>query len=53
MSAAPKYRAQPWLQSPLRTPVGEIELAGLLVNVAGIDPADMRILRRFTLVLML
>jgi AraC-like DNA-binding protein len=47
-----KYRAQPWLQSPLRTPVGEIELAGMLVNVAGIDPAAMRILRRFTLMLM-
>jgi AraC-like DNA-binding protein len=47
-----KYRAQPWLQSPLRTPVGEIELAGLLHNVSGIDPVGMRILRRFTLVLM-
>lgn len=52
MPPPPKYRAQPWLQSPLRTPVGEIELAGLLVNVGGIDPAAMRILRRFTLVLM-
>lgn len=52
MSPAPKYRAEPWLQSPLRTPVGEIELAGLLRNVAGIDPNRMRVLRRFTLVLM-
>ncbi|MBI2513152.1 MAG: helix-turn-helix transcriptional regulator [Opitutae bacterium] len=52
MPPAARYRAQPWLQSPLRTPVGEIELAGLLVNVGGIDPANMRILRRFTLVLM-
>ncbi|RXK56214.1 AraC family transcriptional regulator [Oleiharenicola lentus] len=52
MPPPPKYRAQPWLQSPLRTPVGEIELAGLLLNVPGINPADMRILRRFTLVLM-
>ena len=52
MSAAPKNRSEPWLQSPLRTPVGEIELAGLLRNVAGIDPTGMRILRRFTLVLM-
>jgi AraC-like DNA-binding protein len=49
---ASKYRAEPWLQSPLRTPVGEIELAGLLRNVSGIDPVGMRILRRFTLVLM-
>lgn len=52
MSPPSKYRSQPWLQSPLRTPVGEIELAGLLHNVAGIDPTGMRILRRFTLVLM-
>lgn len=53
MASPLKYRSQPWLQNPLRTPVGEIELAGLLSNVAGIDPASMRILRRFTLVLML
>jgi AraC-like DNA-binding protein len=52
MPPAPKYRAEPWLQSPLRTPAGEIELAGLLRNVQGIDPGSMRILRRFTLVLM-
>lgn len=52
MSPGPKYRAEPWLQSPLCTPVGEIELAGLLRNVTGIDPTGMRILRRFTLVLM-
>jgi AraC-like DNA-binding protein len=49
---AAKNRSEPWLQCPLRTPVGEIELAGLLRNVQGIDPAGMRILRRFTLVLM-
>lgn len=53
MAASAKYRAEPWLQSPLRTPVGEIELAGLLRNVAGIDPNRMRVLRRFTLVLMM
>lgn len=52
MPPVAKYRSEPWLQSPLRTPVGEIELAGLLRNVPGIDPAGMRILRRFTLVLM-
>jgi AraC-like DNA-binding protein len=49
--ASLKYRAQPWLQSPLRTPVGEIELAGLLHNAAALDPGAMRILRRYTLVL--
>jgi AraC-like DNA-binding protein len=52
MSPGAKYRAEPWLQSPLRTPVGEIELAGLLANISGIDPAGMRVLRRFALVLM-
>jgi len=52
MPPLPKYRNEPWLQSPLRTPVGEIELAGMLRNVTGIDPTGMRILRRFTLVLM-
>jgi len=50
---AARYRSEPWLQSPLRTPVGEIELAGLLRNVQGIEPGRMRILRRFTLVLMI
>ena len=52
MPPALKFRSEPWLQSPLRTPVGEIELAGLLRNVPGIDPTGMRILRHFTLVLM-
>lgn len=47
-----KRRTQPWLQSPLRTPIGDIELAGLLRNITGISRSNMRILRRFTLVLM-
>jgi AraC-like DNA-binding protein len=32
--------------------IGDIELAGLLRNIAGISPSNMRILRRYTLVLM-
>ncbi len=48
-----KYRALPWLESPLRTAVGEIQLAGQLHNARGIDPARMRILRSFTLMLLL
>jgi AraC-like DNA-binding protein len=48
----PKYRAQPWLEHPLRTPAGELHLAGLLQNVHGLDPARMRTLRHFTLMLM-
>lgn len=52
MPPTPKYRSEPWLLEPVRTPVGEIESAGLLVNVEGIAPSAMRVLRRFTLVLM-
>lgn len=52
MRPVPRYRSEPWLQSPLRTPAGEIELAGLLRNAPGIDPTGMRILRHYTLVLM-
>ena len=36
----------------MRTPIGEIELAGMIVNGPGIEPSAMRVLRRFTLVLM-
>ncbi|PTY08396.1 hypothetical protein DB347_02100 [Opitutaceae bacterium EW11] len=52
MPHSPEYRAQPWLKSPLRTPLGEIQLAGLLHNVQGIDPVRLRTLSCFTLVLM-
>ena len=52
MPAPRKVRAQPWLQRSLRTPIGEIELAGMIVNGPGIEPSAMRVLRRFTLVLM-
>ncbi|MEO7598555.1 MAG: AraC family transcriptional regulator [Opitutus sp.] len=52
MPPAAKPRTQPWIQSPLRTAIGAIELAGLLHNITGISPTNMRILRRFTLVLM-
>lgn len=45
-------RSEAWLQSPLRTEAGDLELAGLLRNIAGIDPASMRVLGRYALVLM-
>lgn len=51
MPAVPKLRAEPWLQSPLRTAAGELELAGLLENADGLDPAAMRVLGRYALVL--
>lgn len=47
-----KLRAQPWLQSPLRTAAGDLQLAGTLANIAGIDPRAMRVLGSYALVLM-
>lgn len=47
-----EFRAEPWLESPLRTAVGELQLAGMLRNIAGIDPRAMRILGSYALVLM-
>lgn len=52
MPAPRRYRAEPWLQRSLRSTIGEIELAGMIVNGPGIAAGAMRILRRFTLVLM-
>lgn len=52
MPSSPSLRDQAWLESPLRSPLGEIELAGMLRNAVGIDPGRMRILRRFTIMLM-
>lgn len=46
-------RPEPWLQSPLRTRAGEIELAGLVTNAPAIDPASMRVLGSYAVVLML
>src|SRR5688572_18258778 len=46
------FRAEPWLESPLRVGAGDIELAGLLKDIAGIDPRAMRVLGSYALVLM-
>jgi AraC-like DNA-binding protein len=45
-------RSEPWLQSPLRTAAGDIQLAGLLRNIEGIAPASMRVLGSYALILM-
>lgn len=45
-------RAEPWLESPLRTGAGELLLAGVLRNIPGIDPDAMRVLGSYALVLM-
>ena len=52
MSASASIPSEPWLQSPLRTAAGDLQLAGLLGNIAGIDPASMRVLGSYALVLM-
>lgn len=52
MPDVPLAPSESWLQSPLRTKIGELQLAGRLRNVAGIDPAAMRILGSYALVLM-
>ena len=38
------FRARPWLESPLPTPAGGLQLAGALENNEGIDPVTMRVL---------
>ena len=43
---------QAWLESPLRTGAGELQLAGALRDVRGLDPAAMRILGSYALVYM-
>ncbi len=52
MPPASKLRAQSWLQSPLRTVAGDLQLAGALTNAVGIDPRAMRVLGSYALVLM-
>lgn len=41
-----------WLKSPLKTGVGELQLAGSLQNVRGLDPRSMRVLGSYALVYM-
>ena len=46
------YRAQPWLESPLLTPAGGVQLAGALQDNPGIDPTTMRVLGSYALIYM-
>jgi AraC-like DNA-binding protein len=43
---------QAWLETPLRTPTGELQLAGMLRNTRGLDPKAMRVLGSYALVYM-
>jgi len=45
-------RNEPWLESPLRTGAGELQLAGVLQNVHGLDPKAMRVLGSYSLIYM-
>ncbi|MEO6876041.1 MAG: AraC family transcriptional regulator [Opitutaceae bacterium] len=47
------FVARPWLESPLQTPVGGLQLAGALENNEGIDPKSMRILGSYALIYIL
>jgi AraC-like DNA-binding protein len=51
--AAPgPFRNLPWLTHPCRTGAGEIQLAGMVQNVPGLNPASMRVLGSFAVVYM-
>lgn len=52
MPGSSGFRAEPWLESPLRTAAGDLELAGLLRNIEGISPKAMRVLGSYALILM-
>jgi AraC-like DNA-binding protein len=53
MPKAETFRARPWLESPLPTPVGGLQLAGALENNPGIDPKAMRVLGSYALIYIL
>jgi AraC-like DNA-binding protein len=51
MPVSPRSPSQSWLESPLQTEIGELQLAGVLQNAPGIDPRSMRVLGSYALVL--
>lgn len=52
MATAGEFRSEAWLESPVSTEIGELQLAGALRNVPGIDRRDMRVLGSFAIVYM-
>ena len=46
------FRTQPWLTSAVRTPLGELQLAGSLKDARGLDPQAMRVLGSYSLIYM-
>lgn len=53
MASSETFHARPWLESPLPTPVGGLQLAGALENNEGIDPRAMRVLGSYALIYIL
>jgi AraC-like DNA-binding protein len=47
---ASKYAPERWLPVPARTPLGDLQLAGAVSDVEGINPAAPRVLGSFALV---
>lgn len=52
MTLPPDFKSDPWLESPIRTPVGRILLAGSLHDSRGVGSESMRILGSHALVLL-
>jgi AraC-like DNA-binding protein len=53
MASMDNFRPRPWLESPLSTAVGGLQLAGALENNPGIDPKAMRVLGSYSLIYIL
>ncbi|MCC6414839.1 MAG: helix-turn-helix transcriptional regulator [Opitutaceae bacterium] len=49
--AAPFFD-EAWLETPIRTSAGELQLAGALQNVRGLDPRSMRVLGSYAFIYM-
>lgn len=47
------FEARPWLESPLPTPAGGLQLAGALQDNDGLDPMAMRVLGSYGLIYIL
>lgn len=48
-----EFSNQPWLETPIRTDWGELQLAGSLLDNKGLDPAAMRVLGSYALIYLL
>ena len=44
------FHSQVWLESPISTPEGELQLAGALSDVPGLDPNSMRVLGSYSFI---